>query len=68
MAERAGIPIEQRMALTVEEAAALLGLSRSKAYDAVRQGQIPSVRFGGSVRVPRRALEELLERATRRGA
>jgi len=62
------VPLEQKLALTVEEAAALLGMSRSKAYQAVRSGELPSVRFGGSVRVPRRALDELLDRAARRGA
>lgn len=64
MRERAGIPIEQRMALTVEEAAALLGLSRSKAYQLVRKGVIPSVDLDGMKRIPRRRLEELLESAS----
>jgi len=62
--ERGGIPIEQRMALTVEEAAALLGLSRSKAYQLVRKGVIPSVDLDGMKRIPRRRLEELLESAS----
>lgn len=64
------VPLEKRLALRVEEAAALLGMSRAKAYQAVKTGEIPSVRFGGTVRVPRRALEELLERGGpgRRGA
>jgi excisionase family DNA binding protein len=42
--------------LTVPEAAAVLRLGRSAAYDAVARGQIPSVRFGKKLRVPRAAL------------
>lgn len=46
--------------LTVEEAAKLLRIGRGAAYEAVRKGEIPSVRVGRSIRVPRRALLELL--------
>jgi len=38
--------------LRVAEVAPLLGVSRSKAYELVARGEIPSVRIGGSVRVP----------------
>ena len=43
-----------RLTLTVEEAAALLGISRNSAYEAVRRGEIPSVRIGGRIVIPRR--------------
>jgi excisionase family DNA binding protein len=46
--------------LTVEEAAKLLRIGRSAAYEAVRVGSLPSVRFGRSIRVPRSALLALL--------
>lgn len=46
--------------LTVEEAAKLLRIGRGAAYEAVRKGEIPSVRVGRTIRVPRRALLELL--------
>lgn len=42
--------------LTVPEAAAVLRLGRSATYDAITRGQIPSVRFGKKLRVPRAAL------------
>lgn len=51
---------EEALTLTVPEVAALLRISRSSAYGAVRSGQIPSLRFGRSIRVPRAALERLL--------
>ena len=43
-----------RLTLTVEEAAVLLGISRNSAYEAVRRGEIPSVRIGGRIVIPRR--------------
>lgn len=52
----------EKLTLTVSETARLLGISRGLAYEMVRTGEIPSVRFGKRVLVPRRALEKLLER------
>lgn len=40
------------------EVAALLSLSRSEVYRQIAAGTIPSVRFGRSVRVPRRWVEQ----------
>lgn len=48
--------IADRVTLTVEEAAALLGLGRSAAYEAARRGQIPTRRLGRRVVVPVPAL------------
>jgi excisionase family DNA binding protein len=42
--------------LTVPETAAVLRLGRSACYDAITRGQIPNVRFGKKLRVPRAAL------------
>lgn len=42
--------------LTVAEAAQLLRVGRSAAYEAVRTGQLPSVRVGRNIRIPRAAL------------
>jgi excisionase family DNA binding protein len=52
----------ERLALSVEEAGALLGISWDLAYDLVAIGQLPSVRLGRRLVVPRRALEEALGR------
>ena len=51
--------------LTVDEAAKLLGISRNLAYELVRLGQIPSVRLGRRIVVPRAALERVLEEVVR---
>ena len=49
--------------LTVEQAAEFLHVSRGTAYEAVRAGQIPSVRVGRCIRIPRHALEQMLTAA-----
>ena len=46
--------------LKVEQASALLGISRSAAYRAVATGDLPSVRFGCRLYVPTARLLELL--------
>jgi len=55
--------MEERLTLTVEEAARLLGISRALAYQLVARDEIPSVRLGRRLLVPRRALDALLAQA-----
>jgi excisionase family DNA binding protein len=50
----------ERMTLTVEETAEVLGIGRTLAYDAVRRGEIPTVRIGRRLLVPRVAIAHLL--------
>lgn len=53
--------LEVKLTFTVEETAKLLGISRGTAYDLVAQGEIPSIRLGRRILVPRVQLEKLLE-------
>ena len=46
---------------TVTEAAALLGISRTSAYECVRRGEIPSLTLGRRVVISRVALERMLD-------
>lgn len=46
--------------MKVEEAAQLLGIGRNQAYEAVRRGEIPSLKIGGRILVPRRRLMALI--------
>ena len=50
--------------LTVDQVAKLLGISRGLAFSAARTGQIPVVRIGRRMLVPRDRLRQMLE-ATR---
>ena len=53
----------ERITMTVEEAAALLGISRNTAFRAVRAGDLPSIRIGRRILVPRDRLLRLLDPA-----
>lgn len=44
--------------LTVPEAAKLLRISRNLAYELVARQQLPAVRFGRVIRIPRYSLDE----------
>ena len=44
--------IEARLTLSVDEAASLLGLGRTAAYEAARRGEIPSRRCSRSLKFP----------------
>ena len=48
------------LVLTVEEAARVLRIGRSLAYEMARTGQIRSVKMGHRVLIPRGAIEEFL--------
>jgi excisionase family DNA binding protein len=55
--------VEQRRTVSVEEAAAILGISRGAAYASARTGEIPTIRIGKRLLVPKAALEKLLASA-----
>ena len=48
------------LTVTVEEAGRIIGVSRGGAYEAVKRGEIPVIRIGKKIRVPKAALERLL--------
>ena len=54
--------LETRLCITVPEAAAMLGVSRNFGYELVKQGQLPVIRFGKRLLIPKAALERMLER------
>ncbi len=56
------IAIEKRLCVTVPEAAEMLGISRNFAYELVKQKQLPVVKFGKRLLIPRLALEKMLEK------
>lgn len=46
--------------VNVAQAARLLGISRSKAYEAIQTGEIPCLRFGQRIVVPTVAIWRML--------
>jgi len=54
--------------LKIPEAAVLLNVARSKAYELAQRGDIPTVRLGPrAIRVPRAALERWIDQHVRGG-
>ena len=51
---------DHKLALSVQETAKVLGISRGSVYEAINQGRIPTIRFGRRLLVSRVALERLL--------
>jgi excisionase family DNA binding protein len=58
-------PVVLPILLRVKDAAILLSISPSKAYEMIKEGSLPSVVLGGSVRVPRELLEKMVRDQTR---
>jgi excisionase family DNA binding protein len=54
-------PDSERLAIAVEEAAHLLGISRSLAYELCARGELPTIRLGRRIVVPKRALFAMIE-------
>lgn len=46
--------------VSVPEAARMLGIGRNAAYDSVKRGELPALKFGKRLVVPMAALERML--------
>jgi excisionase family DNA binding protein len=53
----------ERLVVSVPEAARLLDISRTHAYELIARGELPSIRLGRRILVPLRPLLRLLEGA-----
>ena len=49
--------------LSIAEVGAALGYGRTSIYRMVRAGKIPAFRLGRKLRIPRRAIEQMVESA-----
>ena len=49
-----------RRTVSVDQAAKILGIGRSAAYEGVKTGDIPAIRVGGRWLVPLAALDKML--------
>jgi excisionase family DNA binding protein len=55
---------DKRVTLTIAEAAARLGIGLNQTYEAARRGEIPALRVGKRLLVPRAAFEAKLADAS----
>ena len=53
--------LQEKLTITVPEAARMLGISRGLAYEMAREGTIPVLRFGRRMVVPLAAIKRLLQ-------
>ena len=53
-----------KLVLTVNEVAELLGMSRNSIYNGIRRGEIPHIRIGKLVLIPHVALNDMLNKAS----
>ena len=54
--------LDELALLRIQEVAGILAVSRSKVYELIRSGDLPSIMIGGSRRVPVAMLREWLRR------
>lgn len=51
---------DRRLTLSIDQTAEILGISRGLVYGLVALGELPSIRFGRRILVPRRAVDDLV--------
>lgn len=57
----------ERLVLTIAEAAEVIGVGRTKMFEMLAAGDLPVVRLGRIVRIPKRELEDWLRDRTEGG-
>jgi len=60
--------MNDKAVLTIPEVARLLGLSRNFGYELARRGEIPIIRFGRKIVVPKAKFERMLGLTSEREA
>lgn len=53
--------MSEALTVSVPEAGRMLGIGRSTAFKLVKEGQIPAIRLGKKLRVPKATLEKMLQ-------
>lgn len=53
----------ERLTLTVKETSELLGLSRNSTYQGILTGEIPHLKIGKRILIPKASLERMLSEA-----
>jgi excisionase family DNA binding protein len=65
MYEPEGTNADPPLLMSVGDAARLLGISRAHAYELVARDELAHIRLGRRVVVPRRAIDQLIDDASR---
>jgi excisionase family DNA binding protein len=51
----------QRLVYSVEEARQLLGVGKNQCYDAIKRGEIPHIKLGAHILIPKAPFHKLLD-------
>jgi excisionase family DNA binding protein len=51
---------DERLVLSIDEAARKLGISRESAYRAAKNGELPTIKIGSLLRVPKIKLDRFV--------
>lgn len=62
-----GAPAVERETVSILEAAQILGIGKSSIYEATKRNEIPHVRIGGRIVIPRRVLDRMLDGQLKNG-
>jgi hypothetical protein len=54
---------DKRLVYDVPEAGAMLGLTRNGSYEAAKRGDIPTIKIGKLIKVPKLSFHKMLEDA-----
>lgn len=60
--------MERQEFLKPLKAFALLDISKSRGYEAIQKGEIPHCRIGGLIRIPRRWIDQQVEKVLSNGS
>jgi excisionase family DNA binding protein len=63
MLKRNEPPDDGRLVYDVPEAGALLGLTRNGSYEAAKRGELPTIKIGKLLKVPKAALHAMIDGA-----
>jgi Helix-turn-helix domain len=61
MAKKLSPKTQELLTYEVPEAGALIGLSRNGSYDAANRGEIPTIKIGRLLKVPKAAFHRMLD-------
>jgi excisionase family DNA binding protein len=62
MTEKTSNSDDRCLVYQVPEAGEMLGLSRNASYEAAKRGDLPTIKIGKLIRVPKAAFHAMLER------
>jgi excisionase family DNA binding protein len=54
---------DERLVYNVQEAGALLGLTKNASYEAAKRGDFPTIKIGRLIRVPKAAFHAMIDGA-----